>query len=241
MTVNQYKIVLEGKMGSHSYGTSTPESDLDTMGIVVPTPSKDYYLGLKTFGNSDTVDIKNATLDAHYFEIRKFVNLCLKNNPNCLPLLYIRPQDYLVSTDLGQVLITNRSLFLSKKVYHTFCGYAAAQQKRMLGTTTGKLGEKRKEIIANYGFDTKFAFHTIRLLLMCKEILNDGKVIVYREHDKDFLLDIRNGKYTIEEIMSMVTSLEADCDAAYTITNLPDHPNYEAINNLVVEVVENYL
>lgn len=225
-------------MGSHSYGTSTPESDLDTMGVVIPFPSKDYYLGMSTFGNSDTVDYKTDEIDSHYYEIRKFVQLALKANANVLPLLWLRPEDYIKVSLTGDVLINMRDRFVSKKIYHTFCGYAAAQQKRMLGETTGQLGEKRKDLIRKYGYDTKFAFHTIRLLKMCKETLETGTLQVYREKDRDFLLSIRNGKYSIKEILELVKDFEADCDAAFEITQLPDEPDYEAANRAVIDIVE---
>jgi predicted nucleotidyltransferase len=241
MQVTEYRVILEGKMGSHSYGTSTPTSDLDTMGIVIPQPVNDYYLGLKTFGSSDTMDIKNEVLDAHFYEIRKFIHLALKTNANVLPLLYLRPQDYLRTSVSGNYLISNRDMFMSKKVYHTFCGYAAAQQKRMLGVTTGQLGQKRKDLIAAYGYDTKFAFHTVRLLKMCKEALETGTLKVYRENDRDFLLSIRNGKYTIAEILDLVKDLEADCDAAFEITYLPDEPAYEQVHDMVVSIVETFI
>lgn len=228
-------------MGSHSYGTSTPQSDLDTMGIVIPNPSRGYYLGMNTFGNSDTVDFKNDYIDSHYYEIRKYCGLAAKANANVLPLLFLRNEDYLKCTPCGSKLRSIRESFLSKRVYHTFCGYAAAQQKRMLGETTGQLGQKRKDLIAAYGYDTKFAFHTIRLLKMCVETLTDGVVQVYREKDKDFLLDIRNGKYTIAEILEMVESLERDCDSAFEVCSLPDNPDYELINKTVVEIVGEYI
>ena len=60
--------------------------------------------------------------------------------------------------------------------------------------------ETRHELEANFGYDTKHAMHIVRLMRMGEEILSDGKVNVYRPDAKE-LLEIRNGKWTYEELL----------------------------------------
>ena len=67
--------------------------------------------------------------------------------------------------------------------------------------------ETRHELEEKYNFDTKHAMHTIRLLRMGCEILNEEAVKVKRS-DRDFLLDIRNGKYSYEYIVAEAERLE---------------------------------
>lgn len=86
--------------------------------------------------------------------------------------------------------------------------------------------------------DLKFAYHIIRLQVMCKEILNDHKVIVKRKHDKDLYLDIRAGKYSYEEIVEMSDQLKKDCETAYKTTTLPAQPDYEKFDKVVTEIVD---
>lgn len=228
--------ILHGKMGSHSYGTNTPESDMDTMGIVVPDV-RNFYFGLKDFGDSGTFDVKNDIEDTHFYELKKFMRLATNFNPNVIPLLWLRPEDYIAITNQGRKLIANRNIFNSRKAYTTLCGYAHAQRSRMHGTNTSQLGDKRKKLVELYGFDTKFAFHTIRLLRMCEEFLLTKHIQVWRP-DREELYSIREGKFSLEQIEGMIEDLLQRCSKALEVTTLPKEPDYDAINNLTIEILE---
>ncbi len=56
----------------------------------------------------------------------------------------------------------------------------------------------------------KHALHLIRLLKMGTELLEGKGINTYREKDRNLLLDIRNGKYSYEEIFEMVDEYEKD-------------------------------
>ena len=88
----------------------------------------------------------------------------------------------------------------------------------------------------------KHAMHLIRLYLMCLDILEKEKVITYRENDRDFLLEIRNGKYMNadgtyqDEFFEMVNDFEKRLEYAKNNTNLPKLPDYHAIEEFVMDV-----
>lgn len=84
----------------------------------------------------------------------------------------------------------------------------------------------------------KHALHLVRLLLMGTEILKGEGVNTYRE-EREFLLDIRNGKYSFQEIFEIVDKLEQDFQYATKHTTLPNKPDYKKINDLVVFIYEN--
>lgn len=84
----------------------------------------------------------------------------------------------------------------------------------------------------------KHAMHLIRLLKMGAELLEGKGVNTYREQDRDFLLDIRNGKYSYEEIFAMVDELDKKFKYAADNTSLPSKPNYNRVNELVVSIYE---
>jgi predicted nucleotidyltransferase len=87
----------------------------------------------------------------------------------------------------------------------------------------------------------KHAMHLIRLLITGTEILQ-GKVIhTYREAERAYLLDIRSGKLTYEEIFEVVEKLEADFRYAAQNTTLPDEPNYKKVEELLICIYENRL
>lgn len=121
------------KHGSQAYGTATPESDLDVKGIAVAP--REYYLGfLQGFEQAET----RTPLDAVVYDVRKFFKLAADNNPNILEMLFTDEADWILPADgyvgdrsLWNKIISNRSRFLSRRVKHTFSGYAVAQLKRI--------------------------------------------------------------------------------------------------------------
>ena len=84
---------------------------------------------MKKFEQADKFDGVDCTV----FDIRKFVALAADCNPNIIEMLYTDKDDHLVNTEIRQMLVENRQLFLSKKARWTFSGYAIAQLKRING------------------------------------------------------------------------------------------------------------
>jgi uncharacterized protein len=118
------RTLLLSRAGSHSYGTSTPESDEDYRGICIPP--KEYYLGSATFQQAE---VKEP--DITIFEYRKGLSLMMACNPNVLEMLFVDPSDQVFISPLGEELIGNRELFLSKRAKQTFAGYARGQMHRI--------------------------------------------------------------------------------------------------------------
>ena len=87
----------------------------------------------------------------------------------------------------------------------------------------------------------KHAMHLIRLLIMGAEILEGKPVQTYRENDREFLLNIRNGKYTYDEIFQMVDEYDNKFKYAADNTNLPAKPNFNQIEELVIAINESRL
>lgn len=63
--------------------------------------------------------------------------------------------------------------------------------------------------------------HLVRLYLMGTDILTGKGIRTYREGDREFLLDIRNGKYTYEEIFEIANRLEGEFKYAKENSVLP--------------------
>lgn len=71
--------------------------------------------------------------DITMFNIISFANLCMGNNPNMLDALFTPHRCVLHITQVGKHLRDNRKFFLSKKAWHTFCGYAFSQLNKAEG------------------------------------------------------------------------------------------------------------
>lgn len=101
---------------------------------------------------------------------------------------------------------------------------------------------KRSELEKKYGFDCKHGCHLIRLLNMGYEILKYKTVFVDREEFGDVQLyrDIRNGKYTYEELISMAKEIENKIEEEYKTSDLRYSADQEEISNLLVEIYDEF-
>lgn len=118
--------VFLARSGSHAYGTSLPESDVDVRGFAV-SPKK-IVLG---FAYSFEQEQKSEPVDSVVYDIRKFCSLAADCNPNIIETLFVSEGDILRVSAPGRFIQENRDLFISKKARHTFSGYAISQLKRI--------------------------------------------------------------------------------------------------------------
>lgn len=92
-----------------------------------------------------------------------------------------------------------------------------------------------------YGYDTKHAYHLVRLIRMCREILTTGKVLVKRP-DREELLTIRNGAWSYEQLIEFADREEQELNELYlTSTALPKMPDKEKLDQLCIKLVQRAL
>lgn len=150
-------VILLGLAGSYSYGTNIKGSDIDVRGITLNQKSD--LIGLTQFeqyvdDNTDTV----------IYAFNKMITLLLSCNPNTIELLGLNPEHYLYLNDIGQMLLDNKKLFLSRRAIQSFGGYADAQLRRLqnaLARDTFPQSEKELHIFnsvknAMHGFNTSY-------------------------------------------------------------------------------------
>jgi hypothetical protein len=77
--------------------------------------------------------------------------------------------------------------------------------------------------------------HTVRLLHMGKELAENKGFNVVRTWDRQMILDIRNGKYTYEEIMDYVNKVYDEMMASYDTCTLPDTVDRDKVNKLLIK------
>ncbi|MBR6898279.1 MAG: nucleotidyltransferase domain-containing protein [Lachnospiraceae bacterium] len=118
------RIMLLGLGGSYAYGTNNEGSDIDFRGVTLMMPSD--LLGLTEFEQYE-----DDGTDTVIYGFNKLVKLLLECNPNTCEMLGLDEEQYLIKTDLGQELIDNSRLFLSKRAIRSFGGYADAQLRRL--------------------------------------------------------------------------------------------------------------
>ena len=99
----------------------------------------------------------------------------------------------------------------------------------------GYMGEKRKKLVTKYGYDCKNAAHLIRLMRMCCEFLETGRLNVFRTKDAQELIDIKSGKWTLDAVRNEAERLFALSGKLLKTTSLPDTIDETSIDFLVQE------
>ena len=304
--------------GSHSYGTNIETSDIDIRGVTREDINSLLGIRYLNYENNDFEVFVNEKTDTTVYALRKLVSLMLSCNPNTIEMLGCKPEHYLYQTNLGQMLIDNYSLFLSRKAIYSFGGYATAQLRRLtnalardaysqsdkeehiLGTCRNVLADfefknidlpkesvqlklldndmGEKEICVDVNLNdfplrkwqaclnelhnvtkdydkltkrnkkkdelhlNKHAMHLIRLYLTGIDIMEQGKIITYREKDLPLLMSIRNGEYMREdgtyrhEFFEILDTYEKRMKYAAENSCLPDKPNFKAVNELLINM-----
>lgn len=225
--------------GSRAYGTSTPTSDFDKRGVFL---YPELALGLKYIEQ-----IESQRKDTCYYELRKFFSLLNNNNPHALEILYIK-DSVILSRPPWDEIVAARDIFTSKRIGHSFYGYAL--QQLLMARTKKKNHTGRVELIDLYGYDTKLSAHCLRLLRSGTEFLETGYLTVNRPDAKE-LLNVKNGKYTYDDfvqwddnkkIIGGFIKDEFDkFDKAFKTCGLPDQPDFEVVNNLLVAIQKDAL
>jgi hypothetical protein len=128
MTIEQLKVnnllLFECVAGSKAYGLSTSSSDTDIRGVFV-LPEQEF------FGLHYTEQLSFDNNNIVYYELKRFVELLARNNPNVLELLGIKREFIRIEHPLFRLLTP--SMFLSKRCKDTFARYAFSQIKKAYG------------------------------------------------------------------------------------------------------------
>lgn len=222
--------------GSYSYGTNIETSDVDVRGCALNSPSD--LLGLTNFEQ-----VVNEATDTTVYSFNKLISLLLNCNPNTIEMLGCRPEHYFLITDIGQSMIDNRKLFLSKRAVHSFGGYATQQLRRLENALArDKLSQARKEehILKSMqssvkAFEEKYtSFEHGSLTLYTAESTRD-------DLDREIFADIHIDKYPAREFNGMVNAL-ANVLGTYEKLNHRNHKKDDNhLNKHAMHLVRLYL
>ena len=212
--LNEY-VIYRCLVGSRAYGLSHAGSDEDRRGVYLPPASLQWSLW------EAPEQLEDSEKDECYWELRKFIILALKANPNILECLYTPIVEH--ATDLGDELRGMRSLFLSRLLYQTYNGYALGQFKKM-----------EQDLRARGQVKMKHAMHLIRLLLSGIHAMEHGEIPVDAGRHRERLLAVRHGETPWERIEEWRLELHRRFEDAYTRTRLPERPDYAAANAFLI-------
>lgn len=207
-------IVYRCIVGSQAYGLSREGSDIDRRGVYVPSAELEWSI----YGVPE--QIEHPENEECYWEIKKFLTLALKSNPNILECLFTPLVEH--SDEIGDELRAKRNIFLSKLAYQTYNGYVMSQFKKL-----------EQDLRTQGQIKWKHAMHLIRLLLQGITILEERTLPVHVEEHREMLLGIRDGRVEWEEVNAWRLDLHRRFDLAARATTLPDVPDYDAADELL--------
>lgn len=298
-------------MGSVAYGVSSDTSDCDVYGFCIP-PKDEIFPHLRGeipgFGRQlkrfnqwqehhvddpDALGGKGRQYDFGVYNIVRYFDLCMDNNPNMLDSLFTPVSCVLHSTQIGELVREKRRLFLHKGCYHKLKGYAFSQLHKMdskehkgldalvdfekahniphsityarlkklvekknvghrepdLEHLTGQEVEeyfnlfsymmdkgKRGENVKRFGFDVKFAYHVVRLVNQCEQVLVEHDLDLQKSREQ--LKAIRRGEVPQKEIRQYFSDKEKILGKLYESSTLPYGPDEEKIKALLLNCLE---
>lgn len=146
-------IILLGLGGSYAYGTNVETSDIDIRGCAVNNKEE-------ILTNINFEQCCNEATDTTIYSLNKLIHLLSNCNPNTIELLGLKSEHYLYVSPIGQELLDNKDLFLSKRAIQSFGGYAYSQLRRLDNKAARLVGQSEREehilnSIKNASYDFK--------------------------------------------------------------------------------------
>lgn len=245
----QYEVV----MGSLAYGVADDDSDMDVYGFAMP-PKDDLFPHLRGeiagfddlqprfthFQQHKIVDAQalggqGREYDLTLYSISRYFRLLTDNNPNIIDSLFVPRHCVLHCTNIADMVREKRQIFLHKGVWSKFKGYAYGQMHKI---RTKQSEGQRRELVAQYGYDVKFAYHVVRLLNEVEQLLLEGDIDLMRH--KEQLRAIRRGEWTLDALEEHFSKKERALEALYLNSNLPALPDMMAIRELLFNCLEQH-
>lgn len=236
-------------MGSHAYGLNKDDSDFDVYSVVMPKHEDIFPYNYKTalygFGPVPNVfksyqnhhiadpNGKAREYDVTIYSIVKYFNMAMDASPNIIDSLFVPENCILNITEIGKMIRDNRKLFVSKKIKHTYLGYAYQQMKNAQNRQpTGK----RLAIIEQYGWDVKYLYHVRRLVQFAEQLMLTGELNTVK--DNEVLKCIRQGLVSPEDVFSWMKEKETYLEKLYETSTIQHMPDQAAIHKLLLNCVE---
>ncbi|MCG7607189.1 DNA polymerase beta superfamily protein [Mycobacterium sp. CnD-18-1] len=236
--------ILRTQVGSDLHGvTVSGHDDRDEMGICIEPP--ECVIGLEQFEQYQYRTQPEGhrsgpgDLDLVIYSLRKWSRLAAQGNPTVIMPLFAPEVEIVECNDWGRSLRANKDLFLSRECGRRFLGYLKAQKEQMLGLRSKHTN--RPELIEVYGFDTKFAYHALRLGIQGAEVLATGNInLPMLTPHREYLRQVRIGRYSKDHVLGHIDQLYADLDKLTNTVDLPDKPDYGKINRFLIEAHQSW-
>jgi len=197
-------IILLTLGGSYAYGTNNEGSDLDVRGCALNSKRE-------ILTNENFEQFTNEETDTTIYSFNKLITLLSNCNPNTIEMLGNKPEHYLQVSKIGQEMLDNKKLFLSKRAIHSFGGYANQQLRRLqnaLAHDKYPQEEKEEHILGTlnstmYDFAARYTN------------FEEGKIKLYvdktkkAEFNTEIFMDINLNHYPLRDYKGMWSEMQS--------------------------------
>lgn len=195
-------IILLTLGGSYAYGTNNETSDLDIRGCALNNK-------MQILTNTNFEQFINEETDTTIYAFNKLISLLSNVNPNTIEMLGNKPEHYFYISPIGQELLDNAHLFLSKKAIYSFGGYANQQLRRLENKSNRLVGQAQNEehILktiehASYDFKNKyFMMPDDAIRLYTDKAVQDG-------YETEIFMDVNLSHYPLRDYKGMWSEMQ---------------------------------
>lgn len=216
-------ICLLGLQGSRMLGLQqTADADYDYRGVFV-AKNEELLSFNPPKGTIEGGSYGDDEMEYVFHEVEKFFRLAIKCNPSVIHLFFV--PKYNIKTDIGDMIVANKDLFINEPcVRSAFGGYALSQ---MLYLKRNRGDARRRE---------KHVRHCFRLLETGKELLVTGRIelpIPYAQEVIDLGKKI-NEPGGLDYIIKLFEEKDAEYKATKSV--LPKSSDDFLVNKLLLKI-----
>lgn len=235
----RYNTVLVTEVGSTVHGvTNAAVDDVDAMGLFIESAPS--VLGLtrqKTVSwrtQPEGVPSGPEDEDLVLYTLRKWSRLAAAGNPTVLLPLFVGPEKVYATSALGDRLRAERRRFVTRRTGMAYLGYAKSQRESLLGLRGGRVDRERYRCA--YGYDTKYAYHMLRLGMQGREVVETGDLTLpMPAKDREYLLTVRAGDWPLEDVLAVAERNEGRLLQAIEGVALAERVDAEWLDELLVD------
>lgn len=232
-----HDLVVCAGVGSTAHGIGVGSDDLDYTVIrleswteFVNGPGDRQSMMIRTQPEGERSGA--GDIDLNVYTLRKFAHLAASGNPSILNVLWT-PEAYLERALWPRLKDGLKDYVRARSAGDAYLGYCRQQMERWQGTR-GQKNVTRPELVEQYGFDTKYAAHIIRLAHQGIGFMLRGEIeIPIQEPTATEIRSLRTGGYTESQALNWAVASELRLKDAIKKSILPEYPNRVGVAHLI--------
>jgi uncharacterized protein len=229
------------RVGSELYGTSLDgAADHDEIGVCIEPDHVFFGPGRfdkpwhYRFRDGQSVSIKDRAqpgdIEGKIYGLHHFAQLLAKGNPSIVETMFVPKAAVLAGLDLWESFARVKYCVRNKATLKAYVEYGKNQFGRLQERGWDKA--KRPDLVEQYGYDTKFAYHAYRILQQGADFATTGTVqIPLNDDQRAMCLAIRTGQYTWPDICDVIQPYLDNLQRIVAESTWPDLPDGDAISD----------